>query len=78
MCFDFLHTLFLRHFSFYEESAKYCHKCTNIFMQSSRYSCLVVKKLEFSRQINSQTLNFMKIHPMGAELFYVVGQTLRS
>ena len=33
--------------------------------------------LDFSQQIfkNTQILNFIKIHPVGAELFHVDGQT---
>jgi hypothetical protein len=43
-------------------------------MQSTRYSCQILIKFEFSRWIfekkNIQLLNFMKIHPVGAELFH--------
>ena len=39
-------------------------------------------KTEFSRQIfekkNTQTLNFTKIHPVGAELFHANGQMDRQ
>jgi hypothetical protein len=32
-------------------SARYCHKCENVFMQSTRYSFRILMKLEFSRRI---------------------------
>ena len=31
--------------------ARYCHKCTQVFMESARYSCQILKKHEFSPQI---------------------------
>ena len=43
------------------------------------YSCQTEMKLEYYRQIyekkNSQGSVFMKIHPLGAELFHADGQT---
>jgi len=40
-----------------------------VFMESARYSCQILMKLEFSRQFSENTLsNFMKIRPVGAEL----------
>jgi hypothetical protein len=46
-------------------------------MQSTRYSCQNLLKLEFSRDFrkNTQTSNFMKIRPVVAELFHTDGQT---
>ena len=44
------------------------------------WSCQILIKPEFSRQIfgkNAQISNFMKIRPVGAELFHVDGQTDR-
>jgi len=44
---------------------------------STRYSCLIVTKLESSStdfRKNIQMSNFMKIRPMGAELFHADGQ----
>jgi len=49
-------------------------------MLSAHYFCLILMKLEFSRQIpekNTQTSNFMKIRPVGAELFHVDRRTER-
>jgi hypothetical protein len=34
-----------------KKSARYCHKGTNVFTQSTRYYCHILMKLEFSRQI---------------------------
>jgi hypothetical protein len=58
-----------------KNSARYCHKCEYIFMWSIRYSCRVLMKLfstNFRRKMNS---NFIKICPVGAELFRVEGRT---
>ena len=46
-------------------------------MKSNLFSCYILMKLEFSRQIyrNAQISNFMKIHPAQAELFHAYGQT---
>jgi len=46
-------------------------------MCSTRYSCQILIKAEFSQQIfeNSQTLNLIKIRQVGAELFCAEGQT---
>ena len=45
-------------------------------MQSARYSCHILMKLEFSRQIfeNTQISNFMKICSVGAEMFHEDGR----
>ena len=46
-------------------------------MQSSRYSCPILMKLEFLVRFskNIQISNFMKIRLVGAELFHADGQT---
>jgi hypothetical protein len=51
---------------------RYGHKCIMVFMESTRYSCPILIKLEFSRQFfeNYSISNFMKIRPVGAELFH--------
>ena len=41
-------------------------------MQSTRYSCRTLTKIEFSRQVfekENQISNFIKIRPVGVELF---------
>jgi len=44
---------------------------------STRYSCQILMKFDFSRQIfeNTQISNFMTIRPVGAELFHADGRT---
>jgi hypothetical protein len=44
-------------------------------MSSAHYYCHILRKLELSEQIlkNSQTLNFMKICPVRADLFHADG-----
>jgi hypothetical protein len=46
--------------------ARYDQKCMLVFMQSSRYSCPILMKLELSQQFskNPHILNFMKISPV--------------
>ena len=48
-------------------------------MSSTRYSCQILMKNEFSRHTieNNQILKFIKIRPVGAELFHADGQTNR-
>jgi hypothetical protein len=40
---------------------RYCHKCTNVFMLSTRYSCQTLMKLEYSRGIFEEGLD-IKFH----------------
>jgi hypothetical protein len=42
MCFDFLYNFI------YNNLARYCHKCEDAFMWSTRYSCQILMKLAFS------------------------------
>jgi hypothetical protein len=47
-------------------------------MYSARYSCQILKKLEYSRQIFEKNIpisNFTKFRPVGAELFHAEGRT---
>jgi hypothetical protein len=62
---------------FKKNSARYYHKRTEVFMQSTRYSCQILMKLEFYRWIfqQSQISNFMKISPLRAKLFHADGRT---
>ena len=49
--FDFLYNLpwYISHSK--KNSARYSYKCKNVFIQSTRYSCKLLMKLEFSRQV---------------------------
>ena len=48
----------------------------NVFMSSARYSCQILTKFEFFDRFskNTQISNFMKIRPVGGELFHADGQ----
>jgi len=46
-------------------------------MYCTRYSCQTSAKLDVSRQIFENYLNFMKIRSVGAELFHADGRTDR-
>jgi hypothetical protein len=54
--------------------ATYDQKYILVFMYSNRYSCQILKELEFSRQFffskNAKIPYVMKILPVGAELFH--------
>jgi len=48
-----------------------------VFTYSTRCSCKILMTLEFSQHIfkkNTKISNFMKIHPVGPELFHADGQ----
>jgi hypothetical protein len=40
-----------------KNSARYCHKCENIFIESTSYSCRILMRLEFSGRIFGKSLN---------------------
>jgi hypothetical protein len=44
-----------------KNSASYYHKCTQVFMWSTRYSCQILTKLEFSRLVFEKYSN-IKFH----------------
>jgi hypothetical protein len=46
----------LKHSHSKKISTRYCHKYENVFMWSTRYSCRILLKLEFSRQIFEKKL----------------------
>jgi hypothetical protein len=68
MCLLFVSTIFACNFSHNgKNSERYCHKYTDIFKKSARYSCEILVKLEFSEFfLITQILNSMKIRPVGA------------
>jgi len=43
---------------YWENSTRYYRKCTYVFMYSTRYSCQVLIKLEFSRHIFERILKY--------------------
>jgi hypothetical protein len=58
--------------------AKPYHKCTNVVMQRTRYSCHILMKIWFfSFSKNTQISNFLRILPVEAELFHADGRTDR-
>jgi hypothetical protein len=77
LCFDCLYN-FGWNVSHYKKKWARCdHKSILVFMRSTRYSCLVLMKLElldrFSK--NTKMWNFIKISPVGTELFRAAGRT---
>jgi len=64
---------FVRNISHSEKnSPSYYHKCSYVFIRSARFSCQVSVNLEFSWQFfDRYSKHFMKIRPVGAELFHV-------
>jgi hypothetical protein len=60
-----------------KEWARYCHKCTQVFVKSTRYSRQILTKHAFFRTFsrNTQISNNTKIRPVGAELFHTDGRT---
>jgi hypothetical protein len=60
-CFDFHYNVCLKHFSFKMNSARYCHKCIHVFMQSNRHSCQILIKLivstDFPKKISQVTFH---------------------
>jgi len=56
---------------------RYDRECISVFTYSTRYSCPIVMKLEFSRVFRKilKYSNFMKIRPVWAEMFNADRQT---
>jgi hypothetical protein len=52
---------------------------TSLKKKNTRYSCLILMELEFSRQIfeKCSRSNFIKIHPVGAKVFHADERTDR-
>ena len=70
-------TTFNWNISHFKNSARYCHKCENIFMQSIHYSCEISMKREFSRQIFGKTsrIKCRQNSPMGTKWFHADERT---
>jgi hypothetical protein len=58
-----------------KNSTRYCHNCENVFFWSTSYSCLILN-LNFLNRFSAkaQISNFIKIRPVGADLFHAVGR----
>jgi hypothetical protein len=70
-------TTFARNISHSKKNSARCNqKSTKAFMWSTRYSCPVLMKLYFLDKFskNNQISNFIKIRPLGTELFRADGQ----
>jgi hypothetical protein len=64
-------TNFVWNISHYEKnSSRYDHKCTWVFMWSTRYSCQILIKIAFSWQIFEKysNINFMEVRPVRARV----------
>ena len=66
MPFGFLYTSVRNISHCNKNSATGCHKCTYVFMQSTRHSCHSLMYSEFSQQLfdKASISNFMKIRPV--------------
>ena len=72
MCALILSTTFVWNISYSENnSARYRHKCENVLMWSTRYSCQILMKLEFSEQ-GFQTGSNIKFHQNSSSGSWVV------
>jgi hypothetical protein len=79
MCFDFLYNFCLEHFSFCEELSSILSKIYNGRRVKCRYSCQSLDiSLLYRFSKNPQISDFMKIHPVEAEMFHADGRTRRS
>jgi hypothetical protein len=74
--FDFLYKFTWNISHSKENWARYDQKRIAVFMWSIRYSCQILTKLEFSRQIfEIHISNFMKIRPVRTELYHADRRT---
>jgi hypothetical protein len=72
VCFDFVYNFWLKDYYSKKNWARLDHKCTHVFIWSTRYSSHMLTRFGFFRLIfeNKQTSNFIKILTEGAELFH--------
>jgi predicted transcriptional regulator len=69
MCVLILSTTFVWNISHSKKnSVRYYHNCTQVFMSSTRYSCQILIKLEFSRQLLEKLSNFLKYPSSGSRV----------
>ena len=71
MCTLILSTTFIWNiFHSKKNSARCCHECWNVFIESARYSCRILTKLEFSRPIfeKSWNIKFYQNPPSGSRV----------
>jgi hypothetical protein len=58
MCVLIFSATFVQNISYSKTTiTRYCQKCRNVFMLSTRHSCQIIMKLEFSRQILEKSSN---------------------
>jgi hypothetical protein len=68
ICILILSTTFVSNISHSEvNSARYFHKCGNVFVCSTRYFCRIFVKREFSRQSFEKGLNIKFLHNLSTE-----------
>jgi hypothetical protein len=60
--------------------ARYDHKCAQVFLYITRYSCPILMKSVFLDRVSEgiHTPNFKKIRPVGAELFHADRRTFTT
>ena len=69
MCILIFSTTFICNISHSKKnSARYCRKSENVFMYSTRYSCQILIKLEFSGQSFEKITNII-YHPMSCSVW---------
>ena len=77
MCVLIYYTNFVCNISHAKKNlVRYYHEYTYVFTESTHYPWRILMKLEFSSQIFLKILRitkFIKIHPVGAELFHTAG-----
>ena len=76
MCFDFLYN-FVCKISHSKKNRAIYHKCSEVFIQSTRYPCQISRTLTFSRRISEKILKYSSdgietrcgLDPPGDEIF---------
>ena len=73
VCFDFLYKFCLKSSHSKKKWERYGHKCIMVFTESTRYSCQILTKLEFSRPFPKNTLIEFHENPFsGSRVMYSV------